>query len=281
MRPSAVVLLAGTLPSSNLADVKNFQSHTLRRSFRRRWDNYAAYTPLGTHGSGDYCSTHNFLAVSQRAPSVDCLTLLRRREIESSLRSAFALTTRPGKISLSCTGRDTPASRHAPTMGDHAGPNSHAPDIVIGAEPRVNGDGSRGVKMERSSSDSSKAALPAETSSPMDEDTKSASKSAGASPPDAESAPKPLRKSSKPSISRPPVLFDHLPDATQEAVRGFAVLSDCVYASKALGNSDQETLDCDCEEEYRMRFAQPPPPPCPFPCRLESGPRKPPRTKLD
>ncbi|EJT81930.1 histone-lysine N-methyltransferase [Gaeumannomyces tritici R3-111a-1] len=136
-------------------------------------------------------------------------------------------------------------------MGDRAGPNPHAPEILNGAEPAVNGHGSRAVKMERSSSDPTTAALRADTSSPMDEDAKSASKSAGASPPDAESAPKPLRKSSKASVSRPPILFSNLPDATEEASRGFAVLSDCVYASKALGNSDQETLDCDCEEEYR------------------------------
>lgn len=73
-----------------------------------------------------------------------------------------------------------------------------------------------------------------------------------ASTPDTEPAPKMSRKgpSSKPRPRTPP-RFDHLPDATEESMKAFQVINDCLYGSKHMGSSEHDALDCDCAEEWR------------------------------
>ncbi|KIW48204.1 uncharacterized protein PV06_00817 [Exophiala oligosperma] len=59
-------------------------------------------------------------------------------------------------------------------------------------------------------------------------------------------------KSSRTSSKLPPriaPLFDHLPDATQEATSTFSLLDACTYQNKYLGFSEH-ALDCDCVEEW-------------------------------
>jgi hypothetical protein len=63
-------------------------------------------------------------------------------------------------------------------------------------------------------------------------------------------APKLSRKSSQKVISRPPPLFDDLPDSTKEAVGSFQVIRDCIYGSKYMGSSEHDALGCDCSEEW-------------------------------
>ena len=63
-------------------------------------------------------------------------------------------------------------------------------------------------------------------------------------------APKLSRKASQRVISRPPRLFDDLPDATEEATTVFQVIKECIYGAKHMGNSDHDPLDCDCSEEW-------------------------------
>ena len=63
--------------------------------------------------------------------------------------------------------------------------------------------------------------------------------------------PKLSRKSSQKVILRPPPLFDHVPDATAEAVTTFQVIRDCIYGSKYMGSSEHDALGCDCSEEWR------------------------------
>ena len=63
-------------------------------------------------------------------------------------------------------------------------------------------------------------------------------------------APKLSRKSSQKVISRSPPLFDHLPDATDEASSCFQVIRDCIYGSKYMGASEHDALGCDCSEEW-------------------------------
>jgi hypothetical protein len=64
-------------------------------------------------------------------------------------------------------------------------------------------------------------------------------------------APKLSRKSSQKVVSRPAQLFDHLQDATDEAISVFQVIKDCIYGSKYMGYSEHDALDCDCSEEWR------------------------------
>jgi histone-lysine N-methyltransferase SETD2 len=64
-------------------------------------------------------------------------------------------------------------------------------------------------------------------------------------------APKLSRKSSQKVISRPAALFDHVADATEEAISVFQVIKDCIYGSKYMGYSEHDALDCDCSEEWR------------------------------
>lgn len=62
--------------------------------------------------------------------------------------------------------------------------------------------------------------------------------------------PKLSRKSSQKVVSRPPPLFNHLPNATSEAVSTFQVIRDCIYGSKYMGSSEHDALGCDCSEEW-------------------------------
>ncbi len=72
-----------------------------------------------------------------------------------------------------------------------------------------------------------------------------------ASPPDNFTAPKLSRKASQKVTRSPPLLFDHLPDVTDESCKTFQVISDCLYGAKNMGSSEHDALDCDCAEEWR------------------------------
>lgn len=62
--------------------------------------------------------------------------------------------------------------------------------------------------------------------------------------------PKLSRKASEKVIARSPRVFDHLPDATEEATQSFQVIKDCIYGSKYMGYSEHDSLDCDCSEDW-------------------------------
>ncbi|KKF95138.1 Histone-lysine N-methyltransferase H3 lysine-36 specific [Ceratocystis platani] len=64
------------------------------------------------------------------------------------------------------------------------------------------------------------------------------------------SAAKPSRKSSSKAVKREVVLFNHLPSATEEAIKSFEVIPNCQYGSKNMGNTDGDVLDCDCKPEW-------------------------------
>jgi histone-lysine N-methyltransferase SETD2 len=81
------------------------------------------------------------------------------------------------------------------------------------------------------------------------DDAKSAAD--GTSIPENGTAPKLSRKPSQKLSRGPPPLFDHLPDATENACSTFQVINDCLYGSKNMGSSDHDALDCDCAEEWR------------------------------
>ncbi|KAL7918945.1 hypothetical protein ACQKWADRAFT_302733 [Trichoderma austrokoningii] len=60
------------------------------------------------------------------------------------------------------------------------------------------------------------------------------------------------RKSSqKPPPAREVPLYSHLPGVTEESCANFQVIPDCLYGSKNLGSTDNDSLDCDCREEWR------------------------------
>ncbi|KAL5121403.1 histone methyltransferase set2 [Pleosporales sp. CAS-2024a] len=50
-------------------------------------------------------------------------------------------------------------------------------------------------------------------------------------------------------VKRAPMLFLHLPDATQDAKQTFEVLAQCTYANKHIGTTDP-ALECDCGEQW-------------------------------
>lgn len=64
---------------------------------------------------------------------------------------------------------------------------------------------------------------------------------------------RPSRSSRKASQQAPkePVLYSHLPDMTDESCGTFQVIPDCLYGSRHLGSTDNDSLDCDCREEWR------------------------------
>jgi histone-lysine N-methyltransferase SETD2 len=62
--------------------------------------------------------------------------------------------------------------------------------------------------------------------------------------------PKLSRKSSQKVVARPPQLFDHVEDSTEEAATVFQAIKDCIYGSKYMGYSEHDALDCDCSEQW-------------------------------
>lgn len=73
-----------------------------------------------------------------------------------------------------------------------------------------------------------------------------------ASTPDEGPPPKLSRSKFAQKVQRAPaMLFDHLPDATEESCKNFQVINDCLYGSKHMGASHNDALDCDCAEEWR------------------------------
>ncbi|KAH0283832.1 hypothetical protein KCU84_g18507, partial [Aureobasidium melanogenum] len=62
-------------------------------------------------------------------------------------------------------------------------------------------------------------------------------------------APKLSRTMSQKIITGPRQLFNHFPDATDEATSTFDVLLDCTYGARHLGTTEQ-ALECDCVEEW-------------------------------
>ncbi|KAI9374517.1 hypothetical protein BJX61DRAFT_540761 [Aspergillus egyptiacus] len=61
--------------------------------------------------------------------------------------------------------------------------------------------------------------------------------------------PKLARSSSQKVVPRPPQLFSHLPDMTQEAQKTFEVIEACQYANKYMGYTEH-AMECDCAEEW-------------------------------
>jgi histone-lysine N-methyltransferase SETD2 len=61
--------------------------------------------------------------------------------------------------------------------------------------------------------------------------------------------PKLSRSSSQKVVSRPPQLFDHLPDSTQDALATFEQIEACWYANKYMGYTEH-AMECDCSEEW-------------------------------
>lgn len=84
--------------------------------------------------------------------------------------------------------------------------------------------------------------------SPSPDDQKTPSD--GASSTDAAEARKLSRKPQK-AAAMAPKLFGDLPDVTDEACTVFQVINDCLYGSKNMGSTDNDSLDCDCSEEWR------------------------------
>ncbi|KAL7910027.1 hypothetical protein GGI35DRAFT_352645 [Trichoderma velutinum] len=59
------------------------------------------------------------------------------------------------------------------------------------------------------------------------------------------------RKSSQKPTAREVPLYTHLPNVTDESCQTFQVIPDCLYGSKHLGSTDNDSLDCDCREEWK------------------------------
>lgn len=67
--------------------------------------------------------------------------------------------------------------------------------------------------------------------------------------------PKLSRSSS--NVSRPPPLYTHLPDSTQDALATFEQIPRCVYANKYMGFTEL-AMECDCAEEWGKIDSGPP-----------------------
>lgn len=117
-------------------------------------------------------------------------------------------------------------------------------------EERVKMNGNRIKREDTSASNTPGGSKMNSRASSLSPDTaKSAVDSA--SPPDNVAPSKPSRKASQKPVRTPPALFDHLPDATEDACSTFQVIHDCLYGAKSMGSSEHDVLDCDCAEDWR------------------------------
>lgn len=67
------------------------------------------------------------------------------------------------------------------------------------------------------------------------------------------------RKGVRTSKKNPPrvaPLFDHLPDASDEANSAYTVIDSCTYQNKYLGYTEH-AMECDCQEEWGKIIARP------------------------
>ncbi|KAL2164193.1 hypothetical protein VTH06DRAFT_3408 [Thermothelomyces fergusii] len=119
------------------------------------------------------------------------------------------------------------------------------------AEERQKSNGPRIKKEETggSATPNGSRTTDARASSTSPDDTKPSADRT--STPENGTAAKPSKKSSQKTARSPPPLFDHLPDATEEACSTFQVINDCLYGSRNMGSSDHDALDCDCAEDWR------------------------------
>ncbi|KAJ5263800.1 Histone-lysine N-methyltransferase H3 lysine-36 specific [Penicillium angulare] len=67
--------------------------------------------------------------------------------------------------------------------------------------------------------------------------------------------PRLSRSASQKVVPRAPRLFSHLPDSTQEALRGFEKIEQCSYANKYMGFTEH-AMECDCAEEWDSEIGQ-------------------------
>lgn len=65
--------------------------------------------------------------------------------------------------------------------------------------------------------------------------------------------PKLSRSSSQKIVSRPPQLFSHLPDSTEDAKATFTQIEECLYANKYMGITEH-AMECECAEEWGKFF---------------------------
>ena len=66
--------------------------------------------------------------------------------------------------------------------------------------------------------------------------------------------PKLARSSSQKVVRRPPQLFLHLPDSTEDALATFEPIESCWYANKYMGYTEH-AMECDCAEEWGKVFS--------------------------
>ncbi|KAH8910109.1 hypothetical protein BR93DRAFT_874713 [Coniochaeta sp. PMI_546] len=122
-------------------------------------------------------------------------------------------------------------------------------------------DGMKKKDSPRANGSNMKKEQPSASATPNGSDTKSPASSVSpdeikpgsdsVSTPDQPPPPKLSRSKSAQKIQQAPaMLFDHLPDATEESCKNFQVINDCLYGSKHMGSSQHDALDCDCAEEW-------------------------------
>ncbi|KAJ5414550.1 hypothetical protein N7509_001177 [Penicillium cosmopolitanum] len=156
---------------------------------------------------------------------------------------------------------------------------SISPDAMAISTPSANGNANSApdamnVKLEPSgdmkvpASASASASPAAFTSATSDQFNPEAHPKMKASPSDEETVggdillkqepgqpPKLSRSSSQKVVSRPPQLFDHLPDSTQDALATFEQIQACWYANKYMGYTEH-AMECDCSEERDAKHGQ-------------------------
>lgn len=107
------------------------------------------------------------------------------------------------------------------------------------------------VKNERSASIPTPSDSKHGSQSPTGSHNGVKSRSGSADTPSSTKPPGLSRKASQKAVAREPILFSHLPDVTLESHSHFQLIPDCLYGSKHLGSTDNDSLDCECREEWR------------------------------
>jgi hypothetical protein len=145
----------------------------------------------------------------------------------------------------------------ARVVGVKAEPTSVSPPPTDTASAKING-GSRSSRMSPGEVNKSESSSSSSSSSSA-RSSKKPTPTNGMSPVGKESPAAKNEELTNPSkgpparnTKREPVLYSHLPDATQEATSSFEVIEQSIYMNKWIGNSDQDpdTMVCECKPDF-------------------------------
>lgn len=137
-------------------------------------------------------------------------------------------------------------------MSAHGNADSHdfeATPVKMDSPSAVNGHAENGLSAPTSLSPPKEESLDADSSTMKEDPDKEKVGGDILVKEEPGQPPKLSRSSSQKVVPRPPQLWSHLPDSTDDALATFEQIEACWYANKYMGYTEH-AMACDCAEEW-------------------------------